>query len=183
MKSLRHTALAALALLPVLAAFAGAAHADWRPDGAFAEAGRGTRGAYSVTAGGLWDWDWKRDFPVGQVSGVTEAFVSHWSARQLAGGREGFNQIGLQPLFRLRFDRGQSPWFVEGGIGVTYMDKLYTNEGKLFSTRFQFIDSLGAGRSFGKSEVSLRLTHQSNAGIKSPNPGENFVQLRYAVRF
>jgi lipid A 3-O-deacylase len=32
------------------------------------------------------------------------------------------------------------------------------------------------------ADLSLRLQHVSNAGIKEPNPGENFVQLRYARR-
>jgi hypothetical protein len=27
------------------------------------------------------------------------------------------------------------------------------------------------------------LQHSSNGGIKEPNPGENFVQLRFGVRF
>jgi hypothetical protein len=31
--------------------------------------------------------------------------------------------------------------------------------------------------------VGLRLSHVSNAGIKEPNPGENFLQLRYARSF
>jgi lipid A 3-O-deacylase len=32
-------------------------------------------------------------------------------------------------------------------------------------------------------ELQLRLEHVSNAGIKEPNPGANFVQLRYALHF
>ena len=35
----------------------------------------------------------------------------------------------------------------------------------------------------GEHEVSLRLQHFSNAGIKHPNPGETFVRLRYVRRF
>lgn len=31
--------------------------------------------------------------------------------------------------------------------------------------------------------AALRLQHFSNASIRHPNPGENFVQLRYARRF
>ena len=34
-----------------------------------------------------------------------------------------------------------------------------------------------------RHELALRLQHFSNAGIKHPNPGENFVQLRYAQGF
>ena len=31
--------------------------------------------------------------------------------------------------------------------------------------------------------VILRVEHTSNASIKKPNPGENFVQLRYGYTF
>ncbi|RYG65377.1 acyloxyacyl hydrolase, partial [bacterium] len=32
----------------------------------------------------------------------------------------------------------------------------------------------------GNSEIALRIEHFSNASIQKPNPGQNFVQLRYA---
>jgi hypothetical protein len=32
-------------------------------------------------------------------------------------------------------------------------------------------------------ELSLRLQHASNAGVKEPNPGVNFLLLRYAHAF
>jgi len=31
--------------------------------------------------------------------------------------------------------------------------------------------------------VALRIQHFSNAGLSEPNPGANFVQLRYAYTF
>ena len=34
-----------------------------------------------------------------------------------------------------------------------------------------------------RQEVSLRFQHFSNAGIKEPNPGENFFQVRYSSRY
>ncbi len=55
-----------------------------------------------------------------------------------------------------------------------------------FSTRLNFVSQPGVGRSFGsdgRHKLSLRFQHYSNAGIKSPNPGEDFLQLRYAWRF
>ena len=45
---------------------------------------------------------------------------------------------------------------------------------------------MGGGRNFGarqEHELVLRVEHFSNAGIKHPNPGENFAQLRYTYRF
>ncbi|MBG9389029.1 acyloxyacyl hydrolase [Caenimonas aquaedulcis] len=156
------------------------------PKGVFVEGAGAEHGTYSATVGALWLWGWTRDTWAGEVSGISEVWVSHWSARAPAGGRDSFSQIGIQPLLRLRFDGGNSLWFMEGGVGLSYTDVMYRTQGKQFSTKFNFIDSIGVGRSFGpdrKREVSLRITHFSNASIKRPNPGENFLQLRYAIRF
>ena len=63
---------------------------------------------------------------------------------------------------------------------------LYETDRKRFSTTFNFGDHLAVGRNFGQRsehELSLRLQHFSNGGIKHPNPGEDFIQLRYAYRF
>ena len=66
------------------------------------------------------------------------------------------------------------------------MDKIYRTPEKQFSTSGNFHDMLGIGRSFGANrdrELSLRYVHFSNADIKKPNPGTDFLQLRYAVKF
>ena len=99
---------------------------------------------------------------------------------------EDLTHLALVPTFRLRFDEGRSPWFAEGGIGISLMDARYITPTKEFSTRFNFADRIAIGRSFGlrgEHEVALQLQHVSNAGIKEPNPGENFLQLRYGVAF
>jgi lipid A 3-O-deacylase len=119
------------------------------------------------------------------VGGLTEAYLSHWSARG-DDGRVSFTQVGVLPLLRYRFDQGRSPWFIEGGIGLSAMDRVYRTRSKEFSTTFNFVDVAGVGRSFGErrsQELSLRISHVSNAGIKHPNPGENLLQLRYARMF
>jgi lipid A 3-O-deacylase len=175
----------ALAVLAVLCAGAGQA-ADWAPACAFiAEGGVTTRGTYSLTAGLSWPWAWRRISYRAEWTAATELFVSRWSS-PLAGRREELTQVGVVPVFRFRLDHGRSDWFGEVGVGASYLDRLYRTDGKEFSTRFQFYDTLGVGRSFGahrEHELSLRFAHVSNAGLKNPNPGENFVQLRYAHGF
>jgi lipid A 3-O-deacylase len=45
-----------------------------------------------------------------------------------------------------------------------------------------FADHLAVGRRFGEGlqpEVALRVQHFSSGGIHRPNPGEDFLQLRY----
>jgi lipid A 3-O-deacylase len=148
------------------------------------DGGVSAHGTLSVTAGVTWRWTSLT--PRGDWSLWTEVFASHWSAKQAIGSRASFTQIGVVPIVRYRFGEGRSPWFAEFGIGVSWMDRLYTTERKQFSTRFNFHDNIGIGRNFGANgehELSVRLSHVSNAGIKQPNPGENFIQLRYAHSF
>lgn len=174
----------AIALAGVLAA----AGAQAQPRGvtAFvAEGGVTDHGTYSITAGVTLASRWHRTSHSGEWTAYTELFASHWSAR-LGERRRGFTQLGVMPVLRYRFAEGRSPWFAEGGVGLSYLDGLYQRDDKRFSTRFNFNDVLGVGRNFGEQrehELTLRFVHVSNAGIKEPNPGENFVQLRYARRF
>lgn len=153
----------------------------WAPDGIFIEGGVAPAHTRSVTAGATWMWDWQSGFGNTQATALTEISLSRWSARG-----ESVTQASLVPLLRLRLDHGRSPWFMEGGIGVSTMDELYRNHRKAFSTRFNFVDVFAVGRSLGadrRSELSVRLAHVSNANLKQPNPGENFLQLRYTVKF
>jgi hypothetical protein len=159
--------------------------ADLRPAGYFIQGALAERQAYSVSAGLVWPWSWRRGFGRTELTGLTEGFVSLWSARG-ATGRQSFTQLGVLPLLRMRLDNGRSDWFVEGGIGLSLMDRTYRTEVKQFSTTGNFVDVLGVGRTFGadrRRELSLRIAHISNGGIKKPNPGEDFLQLRYAVMF
>lgn len=170
-----------LALVVALAAPTVALAAGWAPVGVFVEAGVAPSRSHSVTAGALWQWDWQGRVGNTLATLSSEAYVSRWRARD-----DTVTQVGLVPLLRLRLEHGRSPWFMEGGIGVSLMDDLYRNHGKQFSTRFNFVDVFAFGRSLGsdrRDEVSVRLAHISNAGLKKPNPGENFLQLRYTKMF
>ena len=158
---------------------------DLTPRGAFVIAGAAARHTDSLTIGAIWPWAWRKQVGSGEVTAITEAYVSYWRARA-AAGRQSFTQIGVVPIFRYRPEQGRSDWFGEAGIGVSTMDRLYNTPNKQFSTRFNFVDSIGVGRSFGaqrRHELGVRVVHVSNASIKRPNPGENFLQLRYAVMF
>ncbi|WP_168107885.1 acyloxyacyl hydrolase [Ramlibacter lithotrophicus] len=179
MHTRRITMLLAAALL------ATGARADLRPQGMFVQAGAGEDSARALSVGAVWPWSWQRQVRGGRLEGITEAYVSRWSVKD-GGRRAGFTHVGVVPLLRYRFEKGRSPWFVEAGIGLTYMDRTYRTSEKQFSTHFNFADVLGAGRNFGegqRQEVSLRLTHFSNGGLKHPNPGMNLVRLRYGVMF
>ncbi len=165
--------------------FAAQDSAFFAPDAAFAQLGAADT-TYGATAG--LNWHWGREFHLGsaRIGGYWEASVSQWSYPSADVRRTaGLVQLGVIPVFRWRPGQGTSPWFGEAGIGATLTTVAYQTDRKRFSTRFNFGDHLAVGRSFGLTrahELSLRFEHFSNAGIKQPNPGENFVQLRYLYK-
>lgn len=151
----------------------------------YAQIGLAEGASQSATVGMTWPWPRSWQFDSRSLTGHWDAYLSHWRSYSatVAGSRESLTQIGLVPVFLWRFNQGRSAWFVEGGIGVSYTDSNYQTPDKRFSTCFNFADHLGLGVNFGaagQQELALRLQHISNAAIRQPNPGENFIQLRYS---
>ncbi|RCX08536.1 acyloxyacyl hydrolase [Extensimonas vulgaris] len=125
----------------------------------------------------LWD---------GRISMAWNFYLSGWDGDAREGQRKYYAQIGVVPMFRYHFDEGASPWFVDAGIGASYLHKTYEVGDKRFGSRWNFSDHLGVGRVFGaqqEQELGLYVKHVSNAGFKEPNPGETFLELRYAHTF
>ena len=154
-----------------------------RPSGYFAQASALGGGDWSVGAGVIWPLAWQTSVWGNPVSSLAEASINHWQTRG-TGHSNGFTHFALVPLLRVRF--GDSPWFADAGIGVSLTDQLFVTQTKQFTTKFNFVDVVGLGRSFGvdrRQDLSLRVQHVSNAGIRVPNPGQNFLQLRYASAF
>ncbi len=140
---------------------------------------------HQTTIGVIGPLPWTSQFAGTKVTTYGDGYISQWRA-SAAGGDRSYTQLAFVPSARFRFDDGASRWFADAGIGVSYLDDIYATPRHSFSTRFNFTEFIALGRSFGddnRHEVSLRIQHYSNAGIKKPNPGENFLQLRYAVKF
>lgn len=155
---------------------------------AFATLGAGDNSTRMLSAGVTVPWTrWTLWTPGPGTSWHGEFFVSDWNAPHVdGGGRRNYVQLGAVGVWRHRWGEGSSPWFVEAGLGVTVMNRLYRTPQHSFSTTFQFVETLGIGRSFGENgqhEVSLQLQHYSNGSIKKPNPGINFARVRYSYRF
>ena len=107
-----------------IALAAGAAQADWRPSGVFIEGGFADHSAYSYRAGVIWPWDWRSETGSGGVfTAQTEGSLGQWSGKS-ATDRVSFTQVVLQPIFRYNFNRSATGFFVEGGIGLSYTDKI-----------------------------------------------------------
>ncbi len=160
------------------------AEPSFAPTGAFLQVGA-AESTESATAGLSWRWSRQWTLGSGVVSGYWAAAVAGWRYTAADGvGNSHLWQLSFTPVVRYTPAGGSAPWFVEGGIGATYMSKVYVAEGRKFSTRFNFGDQIAIGAAFGPAreyEVSLRFEHFSNADIKLPNPGANFIQLRLAM--
>lgn len=178
--------LAALFAPAFVAAAALPSHAlDLRPDGVSVQAGQGTHGSRIAGVGVIWDWDFERMRRKAELTAHTELMVNRWDAREAGGSRQSLTQLVVLPSLRMRLSRGASPWFIELGIGASWMDRLFVTPEKSFSTQWNFFDMMGVGHSLGGHdghEIGLRWVHVSNAGIKRPNPGQDFIQLRYVKR-
>jgi lipid A 3-O-deacylase len=125
-------------------------------------------------------------FGQGRISTHLDVYLSDWASTAPPPAHRHTAQIGVVPMFRYRFADGQSPWFLDGGIGLSYLAATHHTPSDPFSSRWNFSDHLGVGRNFcarHQHELSLHAKHVSNAGLRKPNPGETFVQIRYAHRF
>jgi lipid A 3-O-deacylase len=158
--------------------------AELKPSTLFIQAGVGDQRTEAYMGGVTWDGNWHKQYSFVDVSGYFEAALGRWTTREGGISSSAWaTQIGLTPVIRLRPSGNAHDWFAELGVGANYIVPLYRTDHKRFSTEFNFGDHLSIGRQFGghrQHELALRVEHFSNAGIAHPNPGENFLQLRYA---
>ena len=154
--------------------------------GVYLQTGRTPHHVDTWTLGATLDWQgWRSSLWGAEVRGYWDFYASRWSARG-QGGDFGTTVFGVTPSFRFTPDAGYSRWFVDTGVGATLANHRFITPEREFSTRFNFATHLGVGVELGaqrQHELQLRLEHVSNAGIKEPNPGANFVQLRYTFHY
>jgi lipid A 3-O-deacylase len=159
----------------------------WLPSTFFAQAGTGDADTNAYTIGATWNWRWQRQLSIGRLTGYTEVAVGRWQYGAGSGnGEQLFTQVGATPVLRLFPAAGDGRWFTEIGIGANSIAPLYLTDRKHFSTEFNFGDHAAVGRILDneqRASIALRYQHFSNGGIGSPNPGENFTQVRYSYQF
>jgi lipid A 3-O-deacylase len=165
---IRKIAIAAAACM-----FAAAAHGV---DGIAVEVGRGDEKTNAVRVAALWQWT--KEWPAGgnwRLGGYWEASAGAWENHD-----DSTTDLALTPVFRFQH-RGEEPLYLEAAIGFHILSK-HISSARQFSTNFQFGDHLGAGARFGSRrqfDLGVRLQHISNGSIREPNPGINFVLLRF----
>lgn len=163
-----------------------AGQAPWHTPSVYLQGDWARHGTNAFTAGATLPWrTWHMPLWGGALRGHWDISLSRWSFDGVAG-HDSSLVLGVTPTLRLRPDAGRAAWFWEAGMGGTLASRRYHTEEREFSTRFNFASHLGLGFNFGarrQHELLLRVQHVSNAGIKTPNPGQNFLQLRYALHF
>ncbi|MBS0293277.1 MAG: acyloxyacyl hydrolase [Proteobacteria bacterium] len=128
---------------------------------------------------------WSTPLWGGELRAHWDLYLSRWSFDGIAGYNSSL-VLGVTPTLRLRPNQGRAAWFWEAGLGATLANHRYRTAQRTFSTQFNFAPHLGLGINLGaqrQHEWLLSVQHVSNAGIKEPNPGLNFVRLRYALHF
>ena len=135
-------------------------------------------------------WDWSKRWAISQnwhIGGYWELSAGYWSNNSPRKTNNGLTDLGFTPVFRLQqSSMGPISPYVEGAIGFHLLSETSVSEERRFSTTFQFGDHLGFGIRFGPKhamDLGYRYQHLSNAGIKDPNQGINFHQVRYQYHF
>jgi lipid A 3-O-deacylase len=169
----------------LLIAQAGVA-ADRLVDSASFEFGAGSS-VKMVRAGVQSDWNVRWLASNGRhLSGYWDATLAQWrgTAYQGVSGRhQNITNLGFTPVFRYQRD-DKLGWYVEGGVGLNLLSEVYNNGNDRLSTAFQFGDHIGVGYVMqNKWELGVKLQHFSNGGIKTPNSGVEFLQLKASYHF
>ena len=138
-------------------------------DSISAEMGHGTRGVSDWRVGLQWRQEphWLEDT---SMRLYWDAALGTWESDT------GTLQDGsLTPTFRYGHEQGA---YFDLGIGFHVLSETRISSQIEFSTKFQFGDHFGVGYRYDRYDFSVRVQHLSNAGIKNPNPGINFLQVR-----
>jgi len=123
---------------------------------------------------------WTREFGGRRLDIGFEASVGRVTAPSGTSHHELWH-LGASPVLRYWLTPRTGIEYLLGGhlfSGVRLGDKN-------ISTAFQFGDSIGLMHRFGTGPWALgvRVTHYSNADLKLPNPGQNYLQLRATYAF
>ncbi len=117
----------------------------------------------------------------GFVSGYFDLSYNHWGHEN-----KDINAVAFSPVLAYYFgDEAKATSvrpYIEGGIGLTYIDEYHISNRNL-SSNFQFEDRIGVGIRTFYFDFSFKYMHYSNAGIKDPNDGIDMWMLTTAIRF
>ncbi|WP_310566122.1 acyloxyacyl hydrolase [Hydrogenophaga sp.] len=156
-------------------------------DGVSVEHGNGDL-ADMVRVGALWNWN-KQWSTEGDwlVTGFWEVSLGTWRGNSAAGNSQTIGEVGITPVFRLqqRNLSGLAP-YAEGAFSFYLISPTFINANRKFGSSLQFSEHIGFGARFGdhhEFDLGYSFQHISNGGIKKPNHGINFREVRFAYHF
>jgi len=133
-----------------------------------------------------WQKQWFKE-GAWHVGGYWDLSLGYWDNQSAEKTNSGILDIGLTPTFRLeQNDPSAVSPYLEAAVGVHFLSHSSVSAHREFGSSFQFGDHVGAGIRFGRNhayDLSYRFQHLSNAGIKAPNQGINYNQVRFGVHF
>ena len=156
-------------------------------DRIFVDAGAGNHVA--VLGVSIASPDWSRsavadDWRLGLYG---KAGVALWEAIDWDAQDRSILAFSAYPVLRLERIAGSALLaYFEASLGINLLTHTQINDGRKFSTAFQFGEFVGAGVTFGdrqQYEVGLRAQHVSNADIKKPNAGLSWGGVVFGYRF
>lgn len=135
-------------------------------------------------------WDWSKRWALGSdwhIGGYWDLSLGYWDNDSPDRSKKSIYEIGFTPTFRLQqTNPGAIAPYLEAAIGFHYLSKSSVGAERRFGSRFQFGDHIGLGLRFGHKhafDLGYRYQHLSNAGIKEPNDGIEFHQIRFQYHF
>jgi lipid A 3-O-deacylase len=167
------------------------AQSRWLPDAVFFQ---GAAGEHTHAYCGGAQWRLHEPLNIGRDVSATahlEVVLGRWRAQTSfdSDAHQWTNQIGAVPTIRLKSSFLPS-WYVDTGVGPSYLSPRFRNKDKSFSSRFQFRSHFGVGIQMSAGtkravhhDVEFRIEHFSNAGYVKPNPGVNLFAIRYTYLF
>ncbi|QXI27726.1 acyloxyacyl hydrolase [Pseudomonas vanderleydeniana] len=123
-----------------------------------------------------WDRSWLQS-DVGRLTGYWSGAYTYWDGDKASSN----HSLSFSPVFVYEFSGESVKPYIEAGIGVALFAHTEVEDNKLGSA-FQFEDRIGFGLRFaGGHELGVRVTHYSNAGIRTPNDGIESYALHYTL--
>lgn len=116
---------------------------------------------------------WTRGEPRLDVAAIA------WRSDAADAAHDDLYGLGVRPA--LRWPLGErSSMFLEFGVGPRIWSGTRVGSNNRFGTAIEFGTALTVGWNVGRFELFTRVEHTSNAGLRAPNPGINFLQLGVA---
>jgi hypothetical protein len=133
----------------------------------------------------LWSKQWQSSNGT-HIGGYWDLTLAQWREQHYKNNPDVSHNlvtIGITPVFRFQQD-SKTGFYAEAGIGLHVFSDPYDNNGHILSGNVQFGDHIGVGYVFdNKLDLSLKIQHFSNGGVKEPNDGINFVVVKIGRSF